>query len=311
MSGTLARWLRRVLALELALYVAAGAWLVAAHGWTTGGAAWLAIGVAVLWRLGFGLTAYAVAWRWHSPTPKAFRLGPAPMALHVATEIAALNAVYTLVQPFERLWMGESRPPPGPGPRLPVLLVHGYVCNRGMWRPIAPALRARGERCWAPNFEPVYGSIELWVPQLAARIDELLAASGAARVVLVAHSMGGLAARAYLRRHGGAKVARLVTIGSPHHGSMHAHLGAGENAREMEPGSAWLAELAAGEGTGLAAPLVCIYSHHDDFVAPQASSAHPSGRNVPLAGTGHFAMLSSRTVQDLVVRELDAANAAS
>lgn len=307
MNGTLARWLRRVLALELALYLAGGAWLVGTHGWTAGGAASLAIAVAVGWRLGFGLAAYAVAWRYGSPTPAAFRLNPLAAALHAAIEIGALNAVYSLLQPFERLWMGEPGPPE-PGPRLPVLLVHGYVCNRGVWRALARALHARGERCWAPDFEPVYGSIDDWVPRLAACIDELAAAADAGQVVLVAHSMGGLAARAYLRRHGGAKVARLITIGSPHHGSMHAHLGAGRNAREMEPGSSWLAALAAGEGTGLAAPLVCIYSHHDDFVAPQTSAAHPSGHGVPLAGTGHFAMLWSGPVHELVLGELDAAN---
>jgi triacylglycerol esterase/lipase EstA (alpha/beta hydrolase family) len=310
MSGTLSRWLRRILALELALYLVVGAWLAEAHGWTASGAAGLAIACAVIWRAAFGLTAYAVAWRWRSATPQAFRVGPVTMALHVAAELCALNAAYSVFQPFERLWMGASRPPAGSRRRLPVLLVHGYVCNRGVWWPLARSLRARGESCWGPDFEPVYGAIDAWVPQLAARIDALLAATGAARVVLVTHSMGGLAARAYLRRHGGGKVARLVTLGAPHHGSMHAHLGAGENARAMEPGSAWLAGLAAGESAGLAAPLVCIYSHHDDFVAPQTSSAHPSGRNVPLAGTGHIALLWSRTARDLVLRELDAANAA-
>lgn len=310
MNGTLARWLRRVLALELALYLAVGLWLVRAHGWTAGAVAGLALAVAVAWRLSFGLAAYAVAWRWGSPTPTAFRRGPVAMAVHAAIEIGALNAVYSVLQPFERLWMGDPRPPQGPGPRLPVLLVHGYVCNRGMWRAMARALHARGERLWAVNFEPVYGSIDLLVPQLAARIDELLAATAATRVVLIAHSMGGLAGRAYLQRHGGAKVARLITIGSPHQGSMHAHLGAGANAREMEPGSGWLAALAADESAGLAAPLVCIYSHHDDFVTPQTGSAHPLGRNLPLAGTGHFALLASRAVQDLVAQELDAANAA-
>lgn len=310
MSGTLARWLRRVLALELALYLAAGVGLVRAQGWTVAEAVSLAVAAAVSWRLAFGLAAYSVAWWWRSPTPAAFRVGPVALAVHVATEVGALNAVYSVLQPFERLWMGEPRLP-DPGSRLPVLLVHGYVCNRGVWRAVARALRARGERIWAVNFEPVFGSLDSWVPELAARIDELLAATRAARVVIVAHSMGGLAVRAYLRRHGGAKVARVITVGAPHQGSQHAHLGAGENAREMEPGSAWLAGLAAGESAGVAAPLVCIYSHHDDFVAPQASAAYRAGLNVAVAGTGHFAMLWSRTVRDLIARELDAANAAS
>jgi triacylglycerol esterase/lipase EstA (alpha/beta hydrolase family) len=171
------------------------------------------------------------------------------------------------------------------------------------------ALGARGESVYAISYEPVYGDIDLWVPRLAACIDELLAATGQERVVLVAHSLGGLAARAYLRAYGGAKVARVITLGAPHHGSMHAHLGAGENARQMEPGSPWLTALSAAENGGVAAPLVSIYSRHDNFVTPQASAAHPHARNVALAGVGHLAMLFSRPVRELIVREIDAANA--
>ncbi len=48
------------------------------------------------------------------------------------------------------------------------------------------------------------------------RIGDIEAATGASQVVLVGHSMGGLVARAYLRRYGGAKVRRLITIGTPH-----------------------------------------------------------------------------------------------
>ena len=304
----LARRLHLLLALEIALYVGIGAWLVGARGWSGCAAASLVAACALVLRLGFGLTAYAFAWRWRSPTPQAFRVGAAAMIGYVLGEIGALAALYAVLQPFDRVWMGASRPPVGSGSRLPVLLVHGYVCNRAVWRALADVLRRRGNCVAAPNFEPVYGSIDLWVPQVAARIDELLAATGREQVVLVTHSMGGLAARAYLREHGGGKVARLVTLGAPHHGSMHAHLGAGENAREMEPGSRWLAQLAAEEISGVAAPLVSIYSHHDDFVTPQTSAAHPHARNIALAGIGHLAMHFSRTVRDLVLREIDAAN---
>lgn len=63
-------------------------------------------------------------------------------------------------------------------------------------------------------------------------------------LLLVGHSMGGLVARAYLRRYGELRVARLITLGTPHRGSLLAHLGIGRNARQMEPGSVWLRELA-------------------------------------------------------------------
>jgi triacylglycerol esterase/lipase EstA (alpha/beta hydrolase family) len=73
----------------------------------------------------------------------------------------------------------------------------------------------------------------------------VLAATGAARVILAGHSMGGLASRADLRHHGGDRVARLIRPGSPHHGSGIAHLGPGRNARQMELGSPRLMTLGA------------------------------------------------------------------
>ena len=57
------------------------------------------------------------------------------------------------------------------------------------------------------SYGPPLASIELFVDQVAAKIDAILAATGARRVAIVGHSMGGLVARAYLRRYGGAKVA--------------------------------------------------------------------------------------------------------
>jgi pimeloyl-ACP methyl ester carboxylesterase len=159
------------------------------------------------------------------------------------------------------------------------------------------------------TLEPVYTSIDNLARVLADRIDELRAATGARQVVLVTHSMGGLIARAYLRDHSAAKVARLVTIGAPHHGSVHAYLGAGENAREMAPGSRWLEALARSEEGRLSLPFTSIYGVHDNFVAPQASSVHPAARNVPVAGIGHVSLGFSEKVVGLVVAELDAANA--
>lgn len=310
MSGTLARVLRRLLALELGLYLVAGGGLVGARGWSAGNAVLLAVGCALVARIGFGLGTYALAWWWRSPVPPSFRRGPVALIRHGVGEIAAIVTAYAVLQPFERAWMGAVGPGLQAGARLPVLLVHGYACNRAVWWSLVRALSARGERVHAVSFEPVYGSIDLWVPQVAVRIDELLAATGRERVVLVTHSMGGLAARAYLRARGGSKVACVITLGAPHHGSLHARLGMGENARQMEPGSPWLTALAAAESGGLAAPLVSIYSHHDNFVAPQTSAVHPHARNVGLAGVGHVAMFFARPVRKLLLQEIDAANAA-
>ena len=101
-----------------------------------------------------------------------------------------------------------GRSPPG---ALPVLLVHGYLCNRGLWWWLRRGLRARHFEVATINLEPPFASIDHFVGQLRARIEALVAETGAPKVVLVTHSMGGLVARAYLQHHGAARVGKLVT----------------------------------------------------------------------------------------------------
>jgi pimeloyl-ACP methyl ester carboxylesterase len=306
----LARRLLLLLAAELAAYCLIALWLVRTHAWNAGAAGALMVAVAIGWRVAFTLTTYAVAWIYRSATPEGFRISTPALVAHVLREVGAMAAVYALLQPFERVVMGPPLVRGGDSARLPVLFLHGYACNRAAGWALVRGLRRRGETVWAPTLEPVYGAIEEWVEPLASAIDSLRAATGAARVVVVTHSMGGLAARAYLRAHGSGKLAQLMTLGSPHFGSEHARLGLGKNAREMEPGSAWLAELARDE-RGLGIPFISVYSHHDNLVAPQSSGAHPAARNVPLAGVGHVTLLFSPEVRALVEQVLDALNAAS
>ena len=82
--------------------------------------------------------------------------------------------------------------------------------------------------------------------------------------------MGGLVARAYLRKHGGAKVRRVITIGTPHQGSVHAYLVAGTSLSQLRPGNAWLGALPP-PAPGMP-PIVSLWSWHDSMVAPQTSA---------------------------------------
>jgi len=305
----LARALRLVFGCEVAIYLAIGYWLLAERGWTATAGAGILVAIAVGWRFLLVLGTYALAWAYRSKVPAEHRLSPFALLPHVLREFGAMVAVYGLLQPFERLFMDDPEPPHKRAERPPILLVHGYVCNRAScWR-LTRRLRARRETVWAVTLEPVFGSIETAARALARQIEAFVAATDAEQLIIVAHSMGGLAARAYLRESGGAKVKRLITLGSPHRGSVHAQVGAGTNAREMEPGSPWLAALAAAEASGISVPFTSIMSYHDNFIAPQTSAQHPGARIVPLAGVGHLTMLFSRRVSELIEREIDEANA--
>src|SRR6185369_13560665 len=123
------------------------------------------------------------------------------------------------------------------------------------------------------------------VAKLHLEIERITAGCGVPQVIVVCHSMGGLIARRYLQVHGEARIARLVTIASPHHGTVMSRLGIGQHARQMEQGSDFLTALAAAEAASAPKlPATSIYTVHDNLVSPQDTSRLPWARNVALSG---------------------------
>lgn len=232
--------------------------------------------------------------------PEARILGLTGFARLVWGEFVASFRAFQCEMPWT-----PTRPLPGEtlctAQPVPVLLVHGYLCNRQVWRPMASALAARGHAVAAVDLEPVFGSIDHYPPIIATAIDRLRARTGARSVALVGHSMGGLAARAYLRIHGGEAVAGMITIGSPHRGTRNAARGHGDNAGQMRPDSAWLVGLRAAEAQGPLARRTVILSRHDNVIVPQLDQTLPGAEVIAFDRMGHLAMLSDRRVHAAVL----------
>lgn len=229
------------------------------------------------------------------------RLGLPRAARVMLHEWLAYLALFFVIQPFERLWMGEDAAGRSASATAPVLLIHGYLCNRGAWWWIRRKLAAAGITVGTINLEPPRGSIEDYVGPLAARIEALCVATGAAKVALVGHSMGGLAARAYLRWHGAQRIDRLITLATPHHGSFVAYWGIGRNAREMQPASAFIQQLAA-DDPGVS--TLCIWTATDNFVAPQESARLAGAREQRVPASSHLALFFSPRVVEALLNEL-------
>jgi triacylglycerol esterase/lipase EstA (alpha/beta hydrolase family) len=121
------------------------------------------------------------------------------------------------------------------------------------------------------------------------------------QLTLIAHSMGGLVARAYLRKYGAARVKQLITLGSPHHGTHHAYLARGTNGRQMRPGNAWLQALGR---TKVDVPLTSIYSVYDTMISPQDSSRMPEATNVEISDMGHVTMLGGKAMRAHILAAL-------
>jgi len=246
--------------------------------------------------LGLRAAIVAVTWGFARAYPSpARRLSAAESLRMIAGEYAAFLLIFVFILPFERLWMGRDRLRPC---SRPLLLVHGYSCSRGVWWLLRRRLEAAGHIVATVSLAPPYTNIGKLVPELGQRIEAVCKATGADRVILVAHSMGGLVCRSYLARHGSDRVERLITISSPHSGSELARIGIGKNAREMEPGSRWLKDLGQ---SGLPVPAVAIRTPHDNFVMPQDNQRLPGASDVELAGIGHLAVLfARRTASELI-----------
>ncbi|MGH3804167.1 MAG: lipase family alpha/beta hydrolase, partial [Pseudonocardiaceae bacterium] len=124
--------------------------------------------------------------------------------------------------------------------------------------------------------------------ELAQEIDQVLAATGATRVDIVTHSMGGLSARYFTRNFGGgAKVDAWVSLGGPNHGTDTANFCGGASCTEMRPGSTFLSALNAGDETPGASRYATWWSPCDSVINPDSSVALSGAANTKTACLSH------------------------
>ena len=218
-----------------------------------------------------------------APRPTWGELGRAWVA-----ETIAAPRVFCWRQPFRwREVPDHLATSPGQPPRRGVVLIHGFVCNRGFWTPWLKELRTRGHCFVAVNLEPVFGSIDDYVPTVEAAVDAVTHATGMTPV-LVCHSMGGLAARAWLcARNGQDRVRHVVTIGSPHQGTWLAQFSHLRNGRQMQRRGEWLRCLQQQEAAGANARFTCWYTNCDNIVFPASTATLPGADNRLVRGVAH------------------------
>ncbi|MFF1958914.1 esterase/lipase family protein [Streptomyces sp. NPDC058220] len=205
-------------------------------------------------------------------------------------------------------WNNYSCKPSAAHPR-PVVLVHGTLGNAvDNWLSLAPYLVSRGYCVFSLDYGQLpgvpffygLGPIDASAGQLAAYVDRVLAATGAAKADLVGHSQGGMMPRYYLKFLGGAaKVNALVGLAPSNHGTTLLGLtellpyfpGAEDLLNEKTPaltdqvaGSAFLTKLNAGGDTVPGVRYTVIATRYDEVVTPYRTQflTGPDVRNVLL-----------------------------
>ena len=214
-----------------------------------------------------------------SPQRRRLVLGVASAALLViiaATVITVMRAIDESARPV-------SQTDPGP-----VLLVPGYGGNIQSLEPLAAALRSAGRTAVIVN--PVGdGTGDLHaqaehLDEVATRVREDAEASS---VDVIGYSAGGVVARLWVRDGGGADMTRRVlTLGSPHHGTSQAALGAEfaggcpQACEQLIPDSDLLRRLNAGDETPDGPVWATIRSATDEVVTPVDSAGLSGALNI-------------------------------
>lgn len=176
-----------------------------------------------------------------------------------------------LTQPLVPLYYVIGRRMGGPKDGRPVIFVHGYFQNRADFIALARAARRA-------NLGPLYGwnynwtsGVETCARRLAAFVEAVCRETGKPQVALVAHSLGGVIALEYLATPAGAeRVARCVTIGSPHAGVNWRAGMVGKSAKELHARSQYMQSTSL---RPVPVGVLSIFSTHDNIVHPKSTSA--------------------------------------
>lgn len=183
----------------------------------------------------------------------------------------------------------------------PILLIHGFLGTRGAMFPLELRLRRDGFVVFSVNLGVFnIGDIRRSALKIHREIQRILREVDIEKIDIIAHSMGGLIGMYYLKRlHGAAYVRKMITLGTPHHGTWLSLLGIGlmglvsPSTWQLVPDNFFLKELYADP----LPPGVSFYSiaGSQDWVCPPERCHLEGARNI-LISWGHAGLATSQAI---------------
>ena len=235
---------------------------------------------------------YSEAWDFPSPMQRWKGI----VVEMVSTTVMGWTYVLGLIFPF--YWKGKRNK------GRPIILLHGFKCNQSIWILMRHWLKSAGlGPVYSLNLRPIRGPVEVFGDQIAKLADRIEKETGHSELILIGHSMGGLAA-AYYAEHLApkGKVTHCITLGSPLKGTRIASIAGSPVAKQMRQGSEFAREL-ADRLMASSTQYFHIATTFDNLIYPYQSAmviADPGHIRV-LTWQGHITMAYSKTVGQQIV----------
>ena len=181
----------------------------------------------------------------------------------------------------------------------PILFVHGWNSSASTWDTMVSRFSADGWTSaelnrWSYNTSQ---SNATTAQEVASRVSQIRAATGAAKVDVISHSMGGLSSRYYLKNLGGdASVDEWVSLGGPNHGTDTANFCWSTACSEMRIGSSFLQALNSGDETPGAVSYRTWWSPCDSVINPDSSVSLSGATNTKTACVAHTSLQNDATI---------------
>ena len=194
--------------------------------------------------------------------------------------------------------------------QVPVILVPGWLESDSDLQLIRTRLLQAGwaeDRIEAISFSDPVGSNREHAVELGLAVAAMLERTGSKEVDVLAHSMGGLAARWYILTQPDHSIRRAVFLGTPHRGTLSAYLAFGKSRPEMLPGSNFLDSLNTLQPTPLGVESRTIRTLIDTHIIPGSSATLPDVEDYRLCCTTHTGLLKDGRVFELILSFLGSA----
>src|SRR3954467_1030907 len=183
----------------------------------------------------------------------------------------------------------------------PILFVHGWSESASLWNTMIGRFEKDGyakSALMAYSYNTSQSNKIDAEKEVKSHVETLLKNNpGATKVDIIAHSMGSLNSRWYIKFLGGeSKVDDWVSLGGPNHGTETANFCFSASCVEMRVGSTFLSELNAGDETPGTVSYGTWWSPCDEIINPDSSVALAGATNTETACISHTALTTDETV---------------